>query len=85
MGQVGLLMRRKFCSDINILEVITGELNMTIHYLDPNAGLIERLNEIFWITILYIGYPIFNIIEWMHWEIHGHGPRKEAKQCKKIH
>ena len=63
--------------DVDILNIITGDLNMTIHYMDPNAKFTEKLTEIFWVAILHIGFPIFSIFEWMHWEIYGRGPRKQ--------
>ena len=75
----------KYNDDVNILEIVTGGLGMTIHYMDPEAGFKEKLIEIFWIGVLHIGFPIFNIFEWMHWEIYGKGPRKETIKCKKIH
>jgi hypothetical protein len=77
-------MQRKETTDVDILKIVTGDLNMTIHYLDPEASFMEKVIEIFWIAILHIGFPIFSIFEWMHWEIYGHGPRKEATICKKI-
>jgi len=67
---------------VDILDFITGGKNMTIHYLDNNATFLERLTEIFWIAIMYIGFPLFSIVEWIRWEIYGHGPKKETPRFR---
>jgi len=76
-------MQLKKSTDVDILDIVTGGLGMTIHYMDPEASFTQKIIEIFWIGVLHIGYPIFSIFEWMHWEIYGKGPRKETP-CKKI-
>ena len=74
-----MMKNNNYENPVNILDYISGGAGMTIHYLDENASFPERLTEIFWITIMYIGFPIFNIFEWIHWEIHGKGPKKCSK------
>lgn len=36
-----------------------------------------RLSEIYWVAIMFTGYPFFSLCEWIHWEIYGKGPRKK--------
>lgn len=50
---------------------------MPIYVLDDEAGFFGRLTEIYWFTIMFVGYPILAITEWVHWEIYGKGPRRK--------
>jgi hypothetical protein len=68
-------MQKTKSTDINILEIIFFGEAMTIHYMQ-HANLKELLVETFWIMIMYMGFPILSIFEWLHWEIYGKGPRK---------
>ena len=53
-------------------------INRTVMtYLDPDATLWKRTVELFWICILFMGYPAFMMIEWLFWEIYGKGPRRD--------
>ena len=33
--------------------------------------------ELFWATVMFVFLPISNIMEWIHWELYGKGPRNE--------
>lgn len=50
---------------------------MPIYALDEDCGFFGKVTELFWLTIMFMGFPIFNIFEWIHWEIYGEGPRKK--------
>jgi hypothetical protein len=77
MVGMGILMRKH--DDINKLWLLFGGCDMNIHYMDKDATTMEKIVEIFWITILHIGYPFFTIFEYLHWEIYGKGPTKKPK------
>lgn len=50
---------------------------MPIYVLEEKSGLLGRFVELYWLTIMFIGYPFFAIFEWIHWEIYGNGPRRK--------
>lgn len=72
MVRMGILMRKH--QDVNILWLLFGGCDM-----DKNASTMQKIIEIFWIVILNLGYPIFIIFEWLHWEMYGKGPTKKSK------
>lgn len=51
--------------------------DMPIYVLDDKSGFWMRTVELFWLTIMFMGWPIFDIINWLHWEIYGQGPRRK--------
>lgn len=70
-------MKHYKAEDVNILNIIYGVNIMQIYYIDANATVREKIVDLFWIAIMFIGFPFINIVEWIHWEIYGHGPRKQ--------
>jgi hypothetical protein len=50
---------------------------MPFYILGTNQSVATRCSELYWVAIMFIGYPLFAICEWIHWEIYGIGPRKK--------
>jgi hypothetical protein len=50
---------------------------MPIYVLDEKKSFCGRFVDLYWITIMFIGYPVFLIFEWIFWEINGKGPVKK--------
>lgn len=42
-----------------------------IYVFDESSGFCGRICEIYWFSIMFIGYPCYLIIEWIAWEIKG--------------
>ena len=53
---------------------------MAINHTKKNASFFQGLTGIFWFAMLYIGFPISSILQWLHWEINGKGPRKKCSK-----
>lgn len=49
---------------------------LPIFVLNEQQGLKGRLVDIYWLIIMFVGYPLYWIIEWVHWETFGKGPRR---------
>ncbi len=73
-------MKQYTSTDVDIWDMLTWGVEMPIYYIDEDANIFERITEIFWIGIMYIGLPVLNIIEWINWEIKGVGPRKPSRR-----
>lgn len=50
---------------------------MPIYVLDEKKSFWARFIDLYWIGIMFIGYPIFLIFEWIFWEVYGTGPRRK--------
>lgn len=50
---------------------------MPFYILGANKSLLTKTSEIYWVAIMFIGYPFFCLSEWIHWEIYGKGPRRK--------
>jgi hypothetical protein len=75
MEKLGILKHRP-------LDILTWGFNMSIYYRKDDATWLEQGAEFFWFTIMYIGFPVITILEWLHWEMYGKGPRKAKHSFK---
>lgn len=49
---------------------------MPIYAVDEKKGFFGKCAELHWLTVMFLGYPIFVIYEWIHWEMYGSGPKR---------
>lgn len=50
---------------------------MPIYVLEKNSGILKQTIDLYWLCIMFLGYPIVAIFEWIHWEIYGSGPKRK--------
>jgi hypothetical protein len=63
--------------EIPILDALYGGLTMPLYYHDKTLTFWQLCWEYWWYMIMFLGFPIISIIEWIHWEIYGKGVRKK--------